>query len=92
MFAKLTITALLLAASAQAAISILYPNSEAIWYKNNTVQMNWTLTMPETDIYFFRTYLSNEDQSILAGNHSIADSTSATAQDVRILLPQIPSG
>ncbi|WWC64803.1 uncharacterized protein I303_107417 [Kwoniella dejecticola CBS 10117] len=91
MFPKLAVTALSFAASAQAAISILYPNSETIWYKNNTVHMNWTLTMPETDTYLFRTYLSNSDQSVLAGNHSIADSTSATAQDVRILLPQIPS-
>ncbi|WVQ66692.1 uncharacterized protein L199_004881 [Kwoniella botswanensis] len=92
MLTKLALTALTFAASAQAAISILYPNSNTVWYKNNTVQMNWTLTNPETDTYLFRAYMSNGDQSVLAGNHSIADSTSATAQDVRILLPQIPAG
>nr|XP_019043929.1 hypothetical protein I302_07204 [Kwoniella bestiolae CBS 10118]OCF22859.1 hypothetical protein I302_07204 [Kwoniella bestiolae CBS 10118] len=92
MLTKLAVTALTFAASAQAAVSILYPNSNTVWYKNNTVHMNWTLTTPETDTYLFRAYLSNGDQSVLAGNHSIADSTSATAQDVRILLPQIPAG
>ncbi|WWC95170.1 hypothetical protein V866_002024 [Kwoniella sp. B9012] len=92
MLTKIALTALTFAATAQAAISILYPNSNTIWYKNNTVQMNWTLTNPETDTYLFRAYLSNSDQSVLAGNHSIADSTSASAQDVRILLPQILAG
>ncbi|WWC91924.1 uncharacterized protein L201_006876 [Kwoniella dendrophila CBS 6074] len=92
MFTKFAITALALSASAQAAISLLNPNSATIWYKNNTVEMKWDLTQPDTDTYLFRTFLSNKDQSVLAGNHSIADSTSATAKDVRILLPQIPNG
>ncbi|WRT70032.1 uncharacterized protein IL334_007025 [Kwoniella shivajii] len=92
MIIKLTIAALTFSASTQATITILYPNSNAIWYKNNTVHMNWTLSDPAKDIYPFRAYLSNGDQSLLVGNHSIADSTPAQHQDVRILLPQIPSG
>ncbi|WVQ94893.1 hypothetical protein IAU59_001979 [Kwoniella sp. CBS 9459] len=92
MFAHLAVTALALASTAQAAISILYPNSQTIWYKNNTVHMNWTRTEPTTDIYDFRAYLSNSDQSLVSGNRSIADSTNATAEYVRVLLPQILDG
>ncbi|OCF34243.1 hypothetical protein I317_02455 [Kwoniella heveanensis CBS 569] len=92
MLAHLAITFLALASTAQAAISILYPNSQTIWYKNNTVHMNWTRTEPSTDIYDFRAYLSNSDQSLLSDNRSIADSTNATAEYVRVLLPQISDG
>ncbi|WVF67294.1 hypothetical protein IAT40_002045 [Kwoniella sp. CBS 6097] len=92
MLAQLAITALAMASTAQAAISILYPNSQTIWYKNNTVHMNWTRTEPTTDIYDFRAYLSNSDSSLMSDNRSIADSTNATAEYVRVLLPQIPDG
>ncbi|ORY31647.1 hypothetical protein BCR39DRAFT_87787 [Naematelia encephala] len=77
---------------AKAVISIIYPGGDTIWYKNNTVALNWTTTSPDSDTYFFRALLSNTDQSLLTGNHSIADSTNATADYVRVLLPGIPEG
>ncbi|WVR09588.1 hypothetical protein IAU60_006658 [Kwoniella sp. DSM 27419] len=92
MFAKLVVASLALASSAQAALSILYPNSQTVWYKNDTVSMNWTRTDPTTDTYLFRAYLSSQDQSLYQGNHSIADSTNATADYVRVLLGQSPAG
>ncbi|KGB76543.1 hypothetical protein I307_04603 [Cryptococcus deuterogattii 99/473] len=92
MLARLTIFALTFALTARAAITILYPTTDTIWYKNNTVTLNWTISDPQTDTYLFRTYLFNTDQSLLAGNHSIADSTNATAQFVRILLTNVPAG
>ncbi|WVN89979.1 uncharacterized protein L203_105209 [Cryptococcus depauperatus CBS 7841] len=91
MFVQFSTLALAFAATAQAAISIIYPNHSSIWYKNNTVSLNWTLSDPATDTYFFRAHLSNKDQSILQGNHSIADQTNATSEFVRFLLPQISS-
>ncbi|ODN95289.1 hypothetical protein L198_04680 [Cryptococcus wingfieldii CBS 7118] len=93
MLTNLSLVALSLAATANAtaAISILSPGHGAIWYKNSTVSLNWTLTDPATDNYFFRAYLSNKDSSVLEGNHSIADSTNATAEFVWILLPQVPA-
>ncbi|ODO05570.1 hypothetical protein I350_04626 [Cryptococcus amylolentus CBS 6273] len=93
MLLNLSLVALSLAATtnATAAISILSPGHGAIWYKNSTVSLNWTLTDPATDNYFFRAYLSNKDSSVLEGNHSIADSTNATAEFVWILLPQVPA-
>lgn len=75
-----------------AAITILYPTTDSVWYKNNTVSLNWTISDPQTDTYLFRTFLSNADQSLLSGNHTIADSTNATAQFVKILLGRVPSG
>ncbi|ADV23322.1 hypothetical protein I315_05623 [Cryptococcus gattii Ru294] len=92
MLARLTTFALTFALTARAAITILYPTTDTIWYKNNTVTLNWTISDPQTDTYLFRTYLFNTDQSLLAGNHSIADSTNATSQFVRILLTNVPSG
>ncbi|KAE8541678.1 hypothetical protein D1P53_001849 [Cryptococcus gattii VGV] len=92
MLARFTTFALTFALTARAAITILYPTTDTIWYKNNTVTLNWTISDPQTDTYLFRTYLFNTDQSLLAGNHSIADSTNATAQFVRILLTNVPSG
>ncbi|WWD19836.1 hypothetical protein CI109_104303 [Kwoniella shandongensis] len=89
MLARLIFVALGLITSAQAAITILYPASDTIWYKNNTVNLNWTTSTPDSDIYLFRVLLSNQDQSVLGGNHSIADSTNATADYVRVLLPQL---
>ncbi|TYJ58942.1 hypothetical protein B9479_000376 [Cryptococcus floricola] len=91
MLLNLSLVALSLAATANAAISILSPGHGAIWFKNSTVSLNWTLTDPATDNYFFRAYLSNKDSSVLEGNHSIADSTNATAEFVWIMLPQIPA-
>lgn len=75
-----------------AAITILYPTTDTVWYKNNTVSLNWTVSDPQADTYLFRTFLSNSDQSLLSGNHTIADSTNATAQFVRVLLGRVPSG
>ncbi|ODN77527.1 hypothetical protein L202_04700 [Cryptococcus amylolentus CBS 6039] len=91
MLLNLSLVALSLAATTNAANSILSPGHGAIWYKNSTVSLNWTLTDPATDNYFFRAYLSNKDSSVLEGNHSIADSTNATAEFVWILLPQVPA-
>ncbi|EIW72130.1 hypothetical protein TREMEDRAFT_58286 [Tremella mesenterica DSM 1558] len=85
----------LLATSAvmvRGVITITYPVSDTIWYKNDTVNLNWTTTSSDSDTYFFRALLSNSDQSLLSGNHSIADSTNATADYVRILLPGVSSG
>lgn len=56
-----------------AALSILYPNTNTVWYKNNTVALNWTATNPSTDTYFFRTFLGNSDSGLLATNQSLAD-------------------
>ncbi|WVQ75595.1 hypothetical protein IAR50_005223 [Cryptococcus sp. DSM 104548] len=91
MLLNLSLVALSLAAAANAtaAISVLSPSAGTIWYKNSTVSLNWTISDPATDNYFFRTYLSNKDSSVLDGNHSIADSTNATAEFVWILLPQV---
>ncbi|KAI9633795.1 uncharacterized protein MKK02DRAFT_38454 [Dioszegia hungarica] len=83
---------LFLATSAHAALSILYPNTNTVWYKNNTVALNWTATNPSTDTYFFRTFLGNSDSGLLATNQSLADQTNATASYVRVLLPGVPSG
>jgi len=58
-----------------AVISIINPTANTIWYANDTVSLNWTLSDPTADTYLFRTYLSNQDQSLLAGNTSIADSS-----------------
>lgn len=44
-----------------------------MWYKNDTVALNWTQTNPATDTYFFRTLLGNQDASLLSTNQSIAD-------------------
>ncbi|OXG21470.1 hypothetical protein C367_04282 [Cryptococcus neoformans Ze90-1] len=92
MLAHFTTLALTFAATAQAAITILYPTTDTVWYKNNTVSLNWTVSDPQADTYLFRTFLSNSDQSLLSGNHTIADSTNATAQFVRVLLGRVPSG
>ncbi|ALO69306.1 hypothetical protein CNG03655 [Cryptococcus deneoformans JEC21] len=92
MLARFTTLALAFVATAQAAITILYPTTDSVWYKNNTVSLNWTISDPQTDTYLFRTFLSNADQSLLSGNHTIADSTNATAQFVKILLGLVPSG
>jgi hypothetical protein len=56
-----------------AAITILYPTSQTVWYKNDTVQLNWTVSDPTTDTYLVRVFLSNQDQSLYAGNNSIVD-------------------
>ncbi|KAK4687654.1 hypothetical protein P7C73_g2461, partial [Tremellales sp. Uapishka_1] len=80
-----------LSLSAQATITILYPASDTVWYKNNTVALNWTTTSFDSDLYPFRALLSSADQSVLAGNLSIADSTNATADYLRILLPGVQS-
>ncbi|KAK8853407.1 hypothetical protein IAR55_004113 [Kwoniella newhampshirensis] len=92
MLGRLVLLALYLMSSVRASITILYPTSDTVWYKNDTVNLNWTTTTPTSDLYLFRALLSNQDQSLLAGNHSIADSTNATADYVRILLPQLQSG
>lgn len=44
-------------------------------YTNNTVNLNWTTSSFDSDTYFFRALLSDQDQSVLSGNHSIADSS-----------------
>lgn len=61
-----------------AALSILYPNTDTTWFKNNTVALNWTRTDPTTDTYFFRTFLGNKDTGLLATNQSLADSSKLT--------------
>ncbi|WVQ78998.1 hypothetical protein IAT38_001090 [Cryptococcus sp. DSM 104549] len=91
MLARLALITLGFAATAQAALTILSPSSHTIWYKNSTVNLDWTVSAPETDTYFFRTYISNKDSSVLSGSQCIADSTNATAGFVRILLPQLAS-
>lgn len=58
-----------------AAISILNPTADTVWFTNNTVTMNWTLSDPTSDTYLFRAFLSNTDQGLFQGNASIADSS-----------------
>lgn len=60
-------------------------------YKNNTVALNWTISDPTSDTYPFRALLSNSDQSLLDGNHSIADSSESTSPTCRTTL-SISSG
>ncbi|RSH91437.1 hypothetical protein EHS25_009736 [Saitozyma podzolica] len=83
---------LALAGSAQAALTILYPTSGTIWYSNNTVTTNWTSSSPTTDTYLIRVDLSNQDQSLYAGNNSIADGINATSSFVTFKLPGVPPG
>ncbi|KAK1922225.1 hypothetical protein DB88DRAFT_497595 [Papiliotrema laurentii] len=87
-----TLALLPLLASVNAAITILYPTSNTIWYKNDTVALNWTVSDPSTDTYLFRAILSNQDASLLSSPQQIADSTNATATYVRIALPGVPPG
>jgi len=82
--------ALLASRAAQAAISILEPNSAITWHTNDTVTVKWS-SAPD-DPSPFRIILSNPDQNLLNGNASIADSVDTNNAAVTILLPSVGFG
>jgi hypothetical protein len=82
--------ALLASNVAQAAISILEPNSAITWHTNDTVTVKWS-SAPD-DPSPFRIILSNPDQNLLSGNASIADSVPTNNAAVTILLPGLNFG
>jgi len=88
-FLSLALGFAIASAPARAVLTITYPTANTPWFENNTVSINWTSSTPSTDNFLFHALLSNQDQSVLQGNNSIADSINATADYVSILLPKL---
>ncbi|KAJ9123127.1 hypothetical protein QFC22_001318 [Naganishia vaughanmartiniae] len=70
----------------QAAISILEPNSQTTWYKNNTVQMTWGSSAGDPNP--FRILLNNSE-GVMSTNATLADSVNTDLKGLTILLPQL---
>ncbi|KAJ9112593.1 hypothetical protein QFC19_000612 [Naganishia cerealis] len=69
-----------------AAISILVPNSQTTWYKNNTVQLTWGSANGDPNP--FRILLDNSE-GVLSANATLADSVNTDLQGLTILLPRL---
>ncbi|KAL1410848.1 hypothetical protein Q8F55_001791 [Vanrija albida] len=78
-----------LVSGANAALTILAPNSATVWFANDTVPLNWTSS--PTDNFPFRVFLSNGN-GLLPNAQQLANELTGTQDYARVLLPQIGFG